>query len=738
MIAKQLDLAPFLEQFIRFLARPKDIAFHFPENTWAHLQELETLELAPPPPLPALNEPLKSFKKGGVLHLEALFAFIQITRYFLRLKKQVPPKSPTLYAYLQSLNIPHELLQLEAHMQEEAGFKSGFYPELDAQQESLERLKKSQQKIFSQILAQKSLEPYLADRQVHLVQGIETLLLKPGFSSVFKGIVIARSHSGQFYIEPLEAKTLSHKIQETRAAIEHCLQQICTQWSAKLRPLYLFLRFFDKQFDYLDHLQARIAFAKSLGLNFIKPNTSGQFVLKDFAHPSLKEPKPLSVDFSHSLLLVTGVNTGGKTMLLKSLLASVWLAKHFLPLRANPHHSKIPYIENIQAIINDPQNSQNDISTFAGRMLDFSHALNTPNLLLGIDEIELGTDAAEGSCLYKALLEKLINQGAKIVVTTHHKHLALLLAKNPAVQLLAANYDIHAQMPTYTFNQGLIGKSYAFETALRYGVPAALIAEAKELYGADQENLNALIERTSALEQELQTKQQELQEAKEAQERAYQEKLAKIQEAHRHKEQKQQTLEQSYTKALKQMQEAIRAFNQEHNTSHAHQQIQAIQESLKCHNLKPAPVQKEHKALEVGDFVAYGKLGGEIVGTSGGLYSIALENGLKIKVKAESLKLKPKPKAPSPQVQIKQKPQAKGQMRLDLCGLDTQEALEQAQDFLANALLAGFEEVLIVHGKGKGILRNALREWLKKHPKVLKFGDAPYNLGGSGAQIVKI
>ncbi|BCZ19700.1 hypothetical protein NHP190012_13420 [Helicobacter sp. NHP19-012] len=429
-------------------------------------------------------------------------------------------------------------------------------------------------------MGQKSLEPYLVDRQVHLVQGIETLLLKPGFSSVFKGIVIARSHSGQFYIEPLEAKTLSHKIQETRTEIENCLQQICTLWSTKLRPLYLFLRFFDKQFDYLDHLQARISFAKSLGLNFIKPNVSGQFILKDFAHPNLKEPKPLSVDFNHPLLLVTGVNTGGKTMLLKSLLASVWLAKHFLPFKINPHHSKIPYIENIQAIISDPQNSQNDISTFAGRMLDFAHALNTPNLLLGIDEIELGTDASEASCLYKALLEKLIKEGAKIVVTTHHKHLALLLAKNPAVQLLAANYDHNAQMPTYTFTAGLIGKSYAFETALRYGVPLELVAEAKELYGTEQENLNALIERTCVLEQELQAKQQELQEAKEAHERGYQEKLRKIQEAQKQREQEQHALEQSYSQALKQMQEAIREFSQSHNTSHAHQQIQAIQKSL--------------------------------------------------------------------------------------------------------------------------------------------------------------
>ncbi len=114
-----------------------------------------------------------------------------------------------------------------------------------------------------------------------------------------------------------------------------------------------------------------------------------------------------------------------------------------------------------------------------------------------------------------------------------------------------------------------------------------------------------------------------------------------------------------------------------------------------------------------------------------------MDNGLKIKINVQDLTFATPPKIP-PQVKLERKPSAQASMRLDVRALEVLEALQQAQDFLANALLAGFEEVLIVHGKGKGILRQALREWLKKHPKVIAFEDAPYNLGGSGAQVVKI
>ncbi|WP_444979729.1 endonuclease MutS2 [Helicobacter suis] len=744
MLPLQLDLEGFLERFKSFLARPKDFALASTNpHIWEHLRELETLHINPPPAVIFLQEALKSFKKGGVLQLETLFAFTQMTRYLLVFKKNTDSKiQPYLFDYIQNIHIPAPLLDLEKQMADTPAFKTGFYSDLDALLESLERLKRAQQQVFSQILSQSALEPYLVDRQVHFIQGLETLLLKPGFSHALKGVVVQRSHSGQFYIQPLEAKNLGHKIQEKQLEIELCIGRICTHWTQNLHPHFLFLRFLDRQFDYLDHLQARVLFAKAENLSFIKPNLEGTLILKDFAHPNLKNPKPISLHFGKKLLLITGVNTGGKTMLLKSILSAVFLAKHFLPFKINPHHSHVPYIENIHAIINDPQNSKNDISTFAGRMLDFGQVLDKSDLLLGVDEIELGTDAAEASCLYKVLLEHLVQNNAKVVITTHHKHLAMLLAKNPAVQLLAANYDLEKQMPTYTFTPGLIGKSYAFESALRYGIPLNLVQMAKHLYGQDQENLSALIERTSALEQELNLERMHLQERSQALENLEQEGLEKLKKLEEQQQKKQNILEKSYYKALRELQEALKNFQQSHNKSQAHQSIQAIQLDLKKDLDKTPKEPNKPTSIELGTLVVYKKASskekGRIIAKSGDLFVVALDNGLKIKAKGTDLQITTNQTSKQPQVKLETKPKAQANMHLDVCGLDVQEALEEVQGFLSNALLAGFNEVVIIHGKGKGILRQAIRLWLKNHPKVLDFCDAPLKLGGSGAQIVRI
>nr|WP_235852945.1 endonuclease MutS2 [Helicobacter labacensis] len=644
----QLDLTRFIEHFNAFLARPKDFALsRTPPNIWEHLQELEHLDCTPPPALTCLKDALKAFKKGGIWRLDTLFAFVQITRYFAYLKALANPKQhPHLHAYLENIHFPQTLLELSTHMQDTPALKSGFYPDLDALLESLARLQAQQRKLFNQILSKSNLQPYLVDRQVHFVNGIESLLVKPGFSVALKGQVILRSHMGYFYIEPLEARDLSRKIQEVQNQIEENLARICAHWSGLLRPHFLFLRFINHEFDYLDHLIARVQFAKSANLSFIKPNDRGDFALSHFAHPNLNNPKPISLRFDRSLLLVTGVNTGGKTMLLKSILSAVFLAKHFLPLKIHASTSAIPYIENIQAIINDPQNSQNDISTFAGRMLDFQRALSTPNLLLGVDEIELGTDASEASCLYKVLLEKLMAQGAKIVVTTHHKHLALLLAKNHAVQLLAAHFDPQAQLPTYTFSPGLIGKSYAFESALRYGVPLELIEQARALYGAEQENLNALIERTSALEQELREQRIQLEEAKKTHHQQVQAQLEQIKAQTQAQQAKQSALEKSYQQALRGLQDALKEFERTQNKSHAHQQIQAIKTALIAPCKSPSP--STPPALTQGACVRYKNQLGTIISLNKDTCLVALDNGLKIKINAQELTLATPPQKPPP------------------------------------------------------------------------------------------
>ncbi len=290
---------------------------------------------------------------------------------------------------------------------------------------------------------------------------------------------------------------------------EDVLLKFCKQISSMFEKHLMFLKFINKEFDRVDHYQARIFFAKANDRNFLLPSKNNSCKLVDFRHPALHGAKPITIDFTKSVIMITGVNAGGKTMMLKSILSAVLLSKYLLPYNAHKS-SQIGSFKNILAVLDDPQSVKNDISTFAGRMVEFSTLFSKKNAIVGVDEIELGTDSDEAASLFKVIIEELIKKDIKIIITTHHKRLAALLASNDKVELVAALYDEKNQRPTYEFLQGTIGKSYAFETASRYGIPHNIIKLAKKVYGEDKDKLNELIERSSDLEREYKQKIEKL------------------------------------------------------------------------------------------------------------------------------------------------------------------------------------------------------------------------------------
>jgi len=249
------------------------------------------------------------------------------------------------------------------------------------------------------------------------------------------------------------------------------------------------------------------------------------------------------------VLMITGVNAWGKTMLLKSILASVWLAKYLLPMKCDAKKTKIGSFKQVEAIIEDPQNVKNDISTFAGRMRQFSRLFRHRGILVGVDEIELGTDADEAAALFKVLLDELRKRDITFVVTTHHKRLAALMGDDEGVELVAALYDEANRRPTYAFMQGSIGKSYAFETAERYGISPLVIERAKAFYGEDKERLGELIERSSELERTLRDKITSLDAQSEALEKK-QAHLERLEEQMKEEQQLNQRINENLAKVL--------------------------------------------------------------------------------------------------------------------------------------------------------------------------------------------
>jgi len=495
------------------------------------------------------------------------------------------------------------------------------------------------------------------------------------------------------------------------------------------------LKFINREFDRFDSYQARLMFAKSKNLEFLAPKSDDKkIVLNEFKHPVLKNPKFISLDFNGQVLMITGVNAGGKTMLLKSIISAVFLAKYLIPLPINASKSSIASFKFIHLILEDPQNSKNDISTFGGRMLQFSQILNQREGIIGVDEIELGTDSDEAASLFKVLLENLIAKNNKIIITTHHKRLAALMAGNPKVQLLAALFDEKNQIPTFSFLDGTIGKSYAFETAVRYGIPKTLVNEAKILYGEDKEKLNELIENSSRLEMKLQMqiKQAEVKNAE------LEQKINHLKELEESLQQSYKTktneLESLYQRAINEAKKAIKMQNQ----AEIHRQMNEANKILKVAKLQENQEKvSKIQSFEVGNRVKYRQSRGIIASIQKDKAMVLLDDGMKLRVPLGELDLSGN--APKiPQADFKVQSPKNANVVLDLHGMRAEEALEKLDEFISNSLIAGFDEVLIYHGIGTGRLSSVVREFLEKHPKVVEFMDAPPKSGGFGAKIVRL
>jgi len=731
-IAAQLDLTGYVERFSELFARPKPL--HMEGDRSLHyrfIQGLEEAEFKAPPKVKNLEDLWMRLSKQAVPTLEEIYEAVKIVRYFLYLKRVKIEGEPG--RWLESIEIPDEIVQIEAMFDGKGSLLDRVDERLASLKEALKQNREAIRQTLSRMLGSAKLAPYLVDRQIHYLNDEEALLVRGGFNHVLKGSVIGRTTAGFFYVLPEAIGRLKEKEASIASRLEELHYEIAKKIAATMVSWLRFFRFIDKAFDRFDHYQARIAMARMEGLVLILPHGGDTIRLADFAHPALTHPKPVSIDFSRPVLMITGVNAGGKTMLLKSILASAWMAKHLLPMRCNAHRTKIGSFRRIEAIIEDPQSVKNDISTFAGRMRQFSRLFGQNGVLVGVDEIELGTDSDEAASLFKVMIEELVKRKIKIVITTHHKRLAAMMAADERVELVAALYDERNRVPTYTFLQGIIGKSYAFETAERYGVPKNIVQRARVEYGEDKERLNELIERSSRLEKELREKRERLEREIEAAERrkSHYKELSDSMEAELLA--KKRELEAIYREATREAREALKLKDEK-----------AIHRQLgRAHKTASKAVVEAPERIErfqVGDRVKYRKNRGTIVALKAREATIEVE-GMKLRVPLSELKRSgnpPKPpKKPKASVTLERRG-ATASVKLDLHGLRAEEAVEKLDKFLSDALLAGFDEVLVYHGIGSGKLAYAVRTFLKTHPSVKAFHDAPAHMGGFGATLVEL
>ncbi|MDD2508716.1 MAG: endonuclease MutS2 [Aliarcobacter skirrowii] len=730
-LIKKLDLSDYITSFSKLFARDKSIILEGDINIhYKLIDELGRFDFKAPLSVENLDSQLIHLQKQGILKIYEIFEFVKIVNYFLYLKRF--NFEGKLFEWIEKITIPNDILKICQYFDDKSNLKEGVNEDFDNIKHAIYKNKEDIKQSLYKTVNSSKLRPYLVDMQVHYINEQECLLLRGGFSNILSGSVIDRSNSGFFYVVPHSISELKQKQNDLRNKQEEILFKLCKEISSTFEKNLLFLKFINKEFDRFDHYQARIFFAKIGDKNFILPSKNSVNKLVEFSHPALANAKPISIDFSKSVVMITGVNAGGKTMMLKSILSAVFLSKYLLPYKAHKD-TKVSNFKYINAVLDDPQSVKNDISTFAGRMVEFSKLFSSKNAIVGVDEIELGTDSDEAASLFKVMIEDLIEKDIKIVITTHHKRLAALMASNPDVELIAALYDEENQRPTYEFLQGTIGRSYAFETALRYGIPLNVVKKAKEVYGDDKDRLNELIERSSELEREYKQKIQKLNSEIENYQRLSNNLKEQKEQLDEHIYIEKSKLHKEYKDAREEAKKAIKTKLIEDSHRHLNISHKIVKE------IEVEKAEDEIVDFKVNDRVKYRNTKGSILSIKGAKAFIETDAGLKMQVLLSELKRSGNP-LPKPKKKVSlsvAKPQS-GDIKLDLHGQRAEEAIENLDKFISDALLAGFEEILVYHGIGTGKLAFAVKEFLKKHPKVKSFEDAHPSSGGFGAKVIKL
>jgi DNA mismatch repair protein MutS2 len=726
----RLDLTGHIESFNGFFSRPKPLFIEGDqERHFNCIEALDRLSFGAPPKVDSFHIIKAHLKKQGILRFEQIFEVIKVVRYFRRLKNS--GYEGLIGEWMAKIEIPERFgEEVESYFDLEGNFNEELDEELYGLAQRIKAIKEEISASMRRLIYSSKIAPYLVDTQIHYMNNEECLVVRGGFNHVLKGQIVGRTSGGFFYVVPEAMSKNREQIKTIETMREVRFYEYAKRFSRVLTDLLPFIGYIDREFDRFDHYQARVHFARAKDMNIVKAERSKEIRLVGFEHPALHKPKPVDVDFSKSVLMITGVNAGGKTMLLKAILSAALMAKYLVPMKINRHRSLIGSFKRFEAVIDDPQNVKNDISTFAGRMQQFSQLFLQNEALVGVDEIELGTDSDEAAALFKVILDDLIAKGQKIVVTTHHKRLAALMADRDDVELMAAIYDEEHRQPTYEFLQGIIGKSYAFETALRYGIANSVVERAKKVYGENHEKLNLLIERGSELERELKAKRALLDEKLaevEAQERAIKEQREQL---HASLEAERSKLKASYAASISIAKEAARLSD----AKEIHKKMNEANIALPVEE----PFRREAAYdFKAGDSIKYRSSKGTIISLKADEAMIEVE-GMRLRVRRDELRPSGNQPKKRTTTQVHHKIERRGSLRLDIHGLRAEEAEEKMDKFISDALIDGWDEVLIYHGVGTGRLSYAVKNFLKAHPKVKSFENAPHNMGGFGAKLVRL
>ena len=574
-----------------------------------------------------------------------------------------------------------------------------------------------------------------------------------------RGFIHSESSTGQtVYIEPEETLDLNNDILSLSFAEKREIERILKELTKRIGTVASELKKTLLQIAVLDSVFSRASYSIEIVGSYPEFDDSKPFVIRDGRHPLLLKrlgkdktvPLNLSISDDKNVIIITGPNAGGKTVVLKTVGLLVLMIQSGIPIPASPD-SNFRIFDNVLLDIGDEQSIEDDLSTFSSHLSNIRTILNvaSSNSLVLVDEIGTGTDPAEGAALASAVLIELGKKGTKVMATTHHGSLKLVANEEAGFENAAMEFDQANLNPTYYFKQGIPGSSYAFEIAKRIGLDEKFLDTAKLYLDSDKHNIETFLSEIEAKSFELREKlnKMEIENARlTGLSNLYKQNLDKLNSEKKEILKKAGIDAADYLRELNRKVEKIIKDLKETNAStvaikSAKNLISELKEKNRELVTQNVELTEEISYFVVGDYVTI-----KNTQTTGRLLDIdkvknkatLLAGNIKMQVETGSLIAAKKSSQTESSSFVGSYSGIQPNLRLDLRGQRAVEAEFEIIKFVDDAYSAGLERIEILHGKGTGALKKVVHEILKSHSKVENYFFAPIEFGGEGITIAEL
>lgn len=712
-----------------------------------------------------ITSSVKRAEIGGVLLIDDLLEIASTIDVGRKMKRFLQPlmeeeNLPILESIIKIMNPPVGLLRSINHTIGENGeILDSASETLRSIRRQINRLETKVREKLEQIIRSPGAQKMLSDAIITIRNDRFVIPVKQEYRTHFGGMIHDQSASGQtLFIEPGVVVELNNELQNARMEERAEIERILTELSSDVAENSDDLKQLVTSLGHLDFMFAKAKFAANMKATKPKMNEHGFIKLTKARHPFIPKDKVVANDIElgkeFRTIVITGPNTGGKTVTLKTVGLLTLMAQSglFIPAQEG---SEMAVFQSVFADIGDEQSIEQSLSTFSSHMVNIVEILREADeySLVLFDEIGAGTDPQEGAALAMAILDEVHHRGARVIATTHYPELKAYGYNRQEVTNASVEFDVETLSPTYRLLIGIPGRSNAFEISRRLGLDETIIERARMHVHGDANKVDAMI---ASLERNKLLAEKEEQEARKLLDEA-EKLLNRLKNAFTDlQNRKEQILDQARNEAksivkqaereadeiikeLRKMQLEKAAEIKEHELIDAKKRL----EGLIPEKSTPVKVPRKQKdqEFEPGDevkVISFDQKGQLLEKLADGEWLVQI-GILKMKVHEQDMELveRNKEKETINITSVKGKTFLVS-LELDVRGDRLDEALAKVEKYLDDCLLAGYSRVSIIHGKGTGALGQGIQQYLRSHQSVKNFRYGHANEGGTGVTIVEL